>query len=134
MNLQHIQEQAARDIRIDSSNPNKTAVNVPMLHMKYLDLLTDSQLKCIALKHKYDSEYKKKYLYYRNDYNVVLKNKAEIDIFMAGDEELAEFYLKLEYEKKKANYLESLVKQIAGLSFLIRDIIEWDKFKAGGYW
>jgi len=131
MNLQHIQQQAARDLKIDEANYDRTANGVPMLHIKYLDMLTECQLKCVSLKSQYDSTYKEKYLYYRNDYNVVLKNKAEIEILMNGDEELNEIHLKLEYEKHVAAYIESVLYQIKGISFLIKDAIEWKKFQQG---
>jgi len=131
MNLQHIQQQAKRDIKINEANLDGTAIDVPMLHIKYLDMLTECQLRCVQLKSEYDTTYREKYLYYRNDFNVVLKNKAEIDVMLNGDGELNEKHLKLEYEKQCAAYLESVVKQIGSLSFLIRDAIEWRKFQQG---
>jgi len=133
MNLQHLQEQVKRDVRVDEKNLNHSAAHIPMLHHKYLEMLTEVQLKCVKLKADHDKLYRAKYMYYRNDFNVVLKNKAEIDILIDGDDEVQKVRLKLEYEKSVAAYLESVIKQIGGLSFLVRDIVEWSKFQAGAY-
>jgi len=131
MNLEHIQQQVARDLKIDQNHLDSAAANVPILHSKYLQLFTESQLLCIKLQSEYDAEYKDKYLYYRNDYPVVLKNKAEIEVLISGDTEIQAMKLKLDYEKTCANYLEAVIKQINGMSFLIRDCLEFKKFENG---
>jgi len=131
MTFQELQDMVEKEICIDRSNPSNTAIKVPQLHSKYLNLLQKHQLVCIKLKTDHDKMYSRKYLYYKNDYNVMLKSKSEIDAMISGDEEITVIRDKLEYEKAVASYLESVLKQISGLSFLIRDIIEWEKFKVG---
>jgi len=131
MDLQHLHQQVARDLVIDKNNLDESAVKVPILYSKYLQLHSECVLMCLKLQSEYDELAAKKYMYYRNDYEVVLKNKAEIDVMMAGDKELQKLKMKLEYEKSCANYLESVCKQISGLSYLIKDAIEFRKFAAG---
>jgi len=131
MNLEAIQKQVERDVRIDESHLDSSAANVPILHSKYLQMFSQCQLECLRLQSEYETKYREKYLYYRNDFEVVLKNKAEIDVLMSGDEEMKRLRLRFEYEKTCADYLERVLKQITGLSFLIRDMIEWKKFMAG---
>jgi len=131
MNIEKLQQEVAVDLIIDQNNLDSCAAGVPILHSKYLRLLTECQLVCLKLKADRDRLYREKYLYYRNDYCVLLKNKAEIDVLLNGDSELQILELRYEYEKTCASYLESVLKQISGLSFLIRDSIEWKKFKAG---
>jgi len=131
MNLEHIQQQVSRDLKIDQLHLDSAAACVPILHSKYLQMFTEAQLNCLKLQAEYDSAYSDKYLYYRNDYPVVLKNKAEIDVLVSGDSELQAKRLKLDYEKTCANYLESVIKQINGMSFLIRDCLKFKKFENG---
>ncbi|MDX8384524.1 MAG: recombination mediator protein UvsY [Ghiorsea sp.] len=131
MPIERLKAQVESDLRIDNNNLNVSASTVPLLYSKYLNLLMDTQMKMSMAKADYDSAYSKKYLYYRNDYNVILKNKAEIDILISGDEDLSSKQFKLEYMKNMARYLESVLKMVSGLSFLIRDSIEWQKFKEG---
>jgi len=131
MNLEHLQSQVSRDVRIDEQNLDTSAVNVPILYSKYLQLHSQCVLSCVKLQADYDKLYSKKYMFYRNDYSVILKNKAEIDVLIAGDEEIQNIRLRLDYEKTCANYLESVCKQIAGLSFLIKDAVEFKKFMNG---
>jgi len=120
-----------KEIRIDENNLDKSAISIPILHSKYLQLLHESQMKCVKLKAEYDQIYRTKYIYYRNDHNIIFKSKSEIEVMVDGDGEVQEKRMKLEYEKSKAEYLESVIKMIGGLSFLIRDAIEWKKFQAG---
>jgi len=131
MNLEQLQIEVKKDLRIDQFNYDKTAAEIPQIHLKYLDKLFKCQAKLVSTQAKYDALYRKKYIFYKTDYEVVLKNKAEIDILIAGDEEVQKISMVLDFEKMKANYLESVIKQIAGISFLIKDSIEWKKFQAG---
>lgn len=133
LSLGQIREMAEKEVRIDESNIDKTAMRIPQMHLKYLKMMQNAQMTCVALKQRLDTEYSKKYMYYRNDYTVIMKNKAEIDVMIDGDEDIQKLRAKLELEKAKADYLEAVIKQIGGFSFLIRDIIEWKKFQAGAY-
>ena len=38
---------------------------------------------------------------------------------------------KIEYQKEKINYLESIIKTIINRNFLIKSIIDWRKFTSG---
>lgn len=131
LKLDEIKQQVQKDLQIDKRNPSFTAANIPLLHSKYLDMLNTIQLLCIELKAQYDVLYREKYLYYRNDFAVIPKNKAEIDVLIDGDEDVQKLKKKLDYYKTVAGYLESVMKQISSMPFLVRDFIEWEKFKAG---
>lgn len=131
MDFEQIKSEVADDLKIDEARLDKTAANVPRLHIKYLNLLQEEQAKVAYYKAMYKKLYRDRYVYYRNDYEVLLKNKAEIEVMLDGDEAVQKAKAKYEYHLMIANYLENVLKQISGLSFLIRDIIEWKKFQAG---
>jgi hypothetical protein len=38
---------------------------------------------------------------------------------------------KIEYQKEKINYLESIIKTVVNRNFLIKNIIDWRKFTSG---
>lgn len=131
MTFDELKEMVSKDLRIDENHLDRTAAMVPILYTKYLNMLQDEQVRVSFYKAKYKKIYRDKYTYYRNDYEVLLKNKSEIDVMIDGDSEVQEARTKYEYHLMIANYLENVLKQISGLSFLIRDMIEWKKFQAG---
>ena len=133
MNLNSLRAEVEKDVFIDKSDPSKTAVNVPLLHNKYLTILSDSQMRLLKVQSEYDTLYREKYLYYRNDYPVVLKGRSEVEVLLNGDEELQKLKIKLEYEKHICSYLESVLKQINQLSFHVKSVIEWERFKQGEF-
>ena len=97
MNLNDLRAEVEKDVYVNKSDPSKTAVNIPVLHNKYLAMLSDSQMRLLKVQSEHDTLYRSKYLYYRNDYEVVLKGKAEIEILLAGDAELQKAKIRLEY-------------------------------------
>jgi len=131
MNIAQLQEMIKKDIALDSKNLSKTIIQIPSFYAKYLVLLQREQLNCTRIQSEYDSKYKERYMFYRNDFNVILKNKAEIDVLINGDEEMSEIKDRLFLSKNICETIESAMKQISGMSFLIKDYIEWEKFQQG---
>jgi hypothetical protein len=132
VDFNELQEEVKRDVVFDESNVSNTIVKVPQLHTKYMNLLHQMQLQVIITENKYNKIYRKKYMYYRDDFEILLKGKDEIKLMVDSDEELVAVRSILQYEKTICEYLEGVVKQISGFSFLIRDFIEYEKFQAGG--
>jgi hypothetical protein len=131
MSLENIQKQIERDIVLDSKNLSKNIIQIPSLHSKYLILLQKEQLRAAKLQDEYDAMYRERYMYYRNDHNIIFKNKAEIDIMINGDESIKPIKNKLFLSRNICELYEGAIKQIGGMSFLIRDFIEWEKFQGG---
>lgn len=133
MDFNELKEMVKNEVRIDEAHLDKTAIKIPTLHTKYLGLLQESQARLVMLKRQYDKKYRERWLYYRQDFNVELKSKAEYESLILGEDEFDSLIFQLEYEKERCEYLESVIKQIGSLGYLVRDAIEWRKFEAGAY-
>ena len=52
-------------------------------------------------------------------------------MFLASDRDIIELNDKIEYQKEKLNYLETIIKSLSTRGFLIKNSIEWKKFTMG---
>ena len=57
--------------------------------------------------------------------------KQDIDKFMSADDDIIELKSKLEFQRRKVDYLESIIKMINNRQWLIREAIDWIKFTNG---
>ena len=59
------------------------------------------------------------------------RNKLDLDRFLNSDKDMIDMQEKIEYQKEKINYLESIIKTVVNRNFLIKNIIDWRKFTSG---
>ena len=52
-------------------------------------------------------------------------------MFLESDRDIIELNDKIEYQKEKINYLETIIKSLSTRGFLIKNSIEWKKFIMG---
>jgi hypothetical protein len=133
-----------KDSILDGDRADAESVNVPKLHSKYIRYLMESKLRITKLESQYNQLKKTKFRYYRGELSrEELKElgwdqwqgakpmKNEMDQFLDGDAELNSMNVKLEYIQSMVYLLESILDQIKGRNWQIRNIIEYKKFLAG---
>lgn len=59
------------------------------------------------------------------------RNKEDLNRFLDSDNDLMEMQEKIEYQKEKINYLETIVKTLSNRGYLIKNAIDWKKFTMG---
>ena len=144
MKLTEIQEAWAKDCRIDETNLGHSSANVPVLHSKYLNLLTSSRLQLRKAESDLARLRRTKYRYYRGEmskdeleelgweqWQGVKPIKNEMDEFLATDDDLITQTDKVEYLKTVYQQLESILKSISSRTWDIKSAIEWHKFTNG---
>ena len=146
MNLKEIQEMWKTDCPIDDIELDASSLEVPKLHAKYAELLSNSKLSVIRYARQMKEMDKDKWLWYSGkmtkdqiedknwDYDpfgglTVLK--SDYDKFKGADQEIQDLYEKLQYLKITVEYLQDVVSQITWRHQTIKNIIEWRKFMAG---
>jgi len=143
MKLEDIKTAVENDIEIDRTELDQEALKTPQLHNKYLNILNDEKL----LQFKYENDLnqlrKYKWLHYTGKLSEEqLKEldwepfelsilKQDIDKFMSADDDIIELKSKLEFQRRKVDYLESIIKMINNRQWLIREAIDWIKFTNG---
>jgi hypothetical protein len=144
MKLTEIQEQWLEDARIDQTNLGNESVRVPLLHAKYLTVLSTSKLQLRKAESNYYNNRRLKYRYYRGEMsrdeleqegwsqfqgNKPLKN--EMDEFLQCDADLLSLQDKIEYFKTVVYTLEQIIRSINSRTWDIKSAVEWTKFTNG---
>ena len=141
MNLEEIQEQAEKDLKLDDTELDIESLKTPELHNTYLKLLSKFSL----LLKKADSDYavlhRDKWEYYtgKADSKVYMEKpfdlkilRADVDKYLLSDSEIILLSQKIEYLRTVVNHIEQVLKQINNRTFQIKNAIEWKKFTSGG--
>ncbi len=144
MTLDELMTMWGEDSHIDDNHLGEAATITPKLHSKYVNFLVQYKLKLS----KYNGDYyrlrKNKFRYYRGEmsrdeltelgwsqWQGVKPLKNEMDEFLQGDSDLLLLKQKVEYIQVIIDFLESVMRQINGRPYAIRDGIEWKKFLTG---
>ena len=146
MNLKNIQDMWKEDSVIDDIELDASSLQVPRLHAKYTELLSNKKLELIRHERMMKELNKDKWLWYTGkmskediedhnwDYDpfgglTVLK--SDYDKFQGADKDIQDLYEKIEYLRITVDTLQDIVSQITWRHQTIKNIIEWRKFMAG---
>lgn len=143
MNIERIREMVETDLKIDGTELADESVRIPQLHGKFLNIFHDESL----VLRKYDTDYKilrrQKWEYYSGkmseedlkvlgwqpfDHRIL---RQDLDIYMDSDSDLLKIQSKIDLQKQKVDYLDSILKGINNRQWVIRNAIEWRKFMSG---
>ena len=146
MKLEDIQELWTSDCVLDDLQLDVESTRIPELHNKYFKIFSDEKLRLVKHESKMKELSKLKWLYYTGkldkdsldrlewepfELEIKTRNKLDLDRFLNSDKDMIEMQEKIEYQKEKINYLESIIKTVINRNFLIKNIIDWRKFTSG---
>lgn len=144
MTLTELQEEWIKDSRIDLLNLAEEAARVPVLHAKYMKILTSTRLQQRKVESDYKQFKKLKERLYRGELskeelqelgweqyllNRPLKN--EIDSVLDADNDIIKKIDKIEYYKTMMILLEQIIKSINSRTWDVKSAIDWKKFTGG---
>ena len=143
--LDEIMRQWEKDSNVDSTEPGKEILRIPLLHNKYnkyLSLHTLSARKCAF---EYDKVKKLKWEYYTGKldqdelqklgwepFRFVLK--SDISVYIDGDDDLNKLKRKKSYHEETAKYCENVMKELNARTYQLRAFMDWEKFIQGARW
>jgi len=143
MNIERIKEMVETDLKIDGTELGDESIRIPQLHGKYLNIYHD---ECLILR-KLDVYLKilrkQKWEYYNGKMSQqelatlgwepfghrILKQ--DLDIYLESDTDIIKHGSKIDLQKAKVEYLDSILKGINNRNWVIRNAIEWRKFMSG---
>lgn len=143
MSIEKLYEEWGKDGEIDQMNVSKAATDVPKLHNKYFRWYVEEGLKLKKLKAEYKILYKLKGEWYRGELDEEeLKQhgwkpqplkilRADVPQHLEADVEVVKLSLKIGLQEEIVAYLESIVKQINNRNFLLKTIVDWERFRTG---
>ena len=57
--------------------------------------------------------------------------RSDIGVYMQSDDDLNQLELRIEMQKEKVEFLESIIKNLPARGYQINAAISWEKFKVG---
>jgi hypothetical protein len=143
MKLEDIQIMWERDSSIDRTELGEESLRIPQLHAKYFKLFSEERLALRKYETAQKKLYKAKFEYYTGTMSEddLKENgwepfqlrvlKSDINVYLQSDGDLCDMELRVELQKEKVEFLESIIKNLPARGYQINAAIAWEKFKVG---
>lgn len=143
MDIETLYKEWAVDGEIDQVDISKSTRDIPKLHNKYFRWYVEEGLKLKKLKAEYKILCKLKAEWYRGEMDDEdLKQhgwkpqplkilRADVPQYIESDVDVIRLSLKIGLQEEIVAYLESIIKHISNRNFLLKTIVDWEKFRTG---
>ena len=140
MDLEQLQEQADKDLKINDSELDLESIKTPQLHNKYLKHLTKFKLMLSRAESELHIIKRAKWEYYtgKADPTVYAEKpfnlkilRQDVDKYIDSDEEVIRAKQKVDYLNTVVDFLDRSIRQITNRTFTIKNAIDWKKFTSG---
>ncbi|OUU15508.1 MAG: hypothetical protein CBB97_23840 [Candidatus Endolissoclinum sp. TMED37] len=146
IDLKSIHEMWAKDCVIDPHNLDESSRQAPMLHSKYLEILSTYKLQLKKSEFDQKTLLKNKWLYYNgkmdqekidefgwkpDPFNGLKILKGEMDYYYDADPEIQESELKIQYYKNVIDTLTEIINNVTWRHQTIGNMIKWKQFESG---
>lgn len=143
MKLDEIHQLWADDCDINRMELGEESIKLPKLHSKYLNIMTTERMILKRLEEDRKELVKLKHDYYRgilpeedlkeNGWTPFQLSvlKSDLPLYMDADQDIIKLNLKIAAQQEKVDVLESIIRSITNRGYLIKNAIEWEKFKVG---
>lgn len=143
MKLEDIQTLWEKDSNIDRTELGEESLRIPQLHSKYFKIFSAERLRLKQLESSEKEMYKIRYEYYMGTIDIeTLRQygwepnplkilRTDIPMHIDADPILREYRYKIDIQKEKVDFLESIIKHLPNRGFNIKSAIEWTKFQHG---
>ena len=144
MRLSELTEEWSKDAPINETNLGHEAARVPILHSKYITVMSTTKLQLRKAESDYLNTRRLKYKYFRGEmtkqdledegwtqYQGNKPLKSEMDELLDCDNKLIELQDKIEYFKTTIYTLEQIIRSLNSRTWDIKSGIEWAKFTNG---
>jgi len=143
MKIEQLYEEWAKDGEIDIANISQNSADIPKLHNKYFRWYTEEGLKLKKYKSDYKILVKLKTDYYSGNMDSYeLKEhgwepqplkilRSDIPTYLDSDKDVVNLSLKIGMQEAIVEYLESIIRQINNRNYILKNVIDWEKFRTG---
>ena len=140
MDLEKLQEQADKDLKINDTELDLESLKTPQLHNQYIKHLTKYKLMLSRAETEYNIMKKEKWEYYtgKADASVYAEKpfdlkilRTDIDKYLDSDIDLQKQKQKVDYLSTTVDFLDRTIRQIGNRGFTIKNAIDWRKFTSG---
>ena len=131
-----------QDCDIDKTEPDRELLNIPKLHSKYLNILSQYRMLSKQAEFKYNKMKKLKWEYYTGklDDDQLKKLgwepfpyilKSDLSTYLDSDEDLNKYIANKAVHDEIVELCTTIMKELNSRTFQLRDYIGWQKFIQG---
>tara|TARA_Y100000114_G_scaffold128508_1_gene125589 strand:- start:213 stop:659 length:447 start_codon:yes stop_codon:yes gene_type:complete len=146
IDLKSIHDMWEKDCVIDDMRLDESSRQAPILHAKYLQLLSTVKLQLKRAEFSQKTLLKQKWLWYNGKMDPIAMNelgwdpdpfdglkvlKGDMDYYYDADPEIQKSEEKIQYLKTIIDTLEDMINSIKWRHQTIKNMIEWKKFSSG---
>jgi hypothetical protein len=141
-NLEQILKYWETDSNMDQTEPSKELLRIPILHSKYLNILTKHKIASKKAHFDYLRMRKIKWEYFTgkmskeelDEYGwepFQFALKSDINTYLEADSDLIKLLEKKVYHEEAISVVESIMAELKQRTWQLRDFISWEKFVNG---
>ena len=141
-NLEQILKYWETDSIMDQTEPSKELLRIPLLHSKYLNILTKHKIASKKAHFDYLRMRKIKWEYFTgkmskeelDEYGwepFQFALKSDINTYLEADGDLIKLLEKKVYHEEAISVIESIMSELKQRTWQLRDFISWEKFVNG---
>jgi len=141
-NLEQILKYWETDSNMDQTEPSKELLRIPILHSKYLNILTKHKIASKKAHFDYLRMRKIKWEYFTgkmskeelDEYGwepFQFALKSDINTYLEADGDLIKLLEKKVYHEEAISVVESIMSELKQRTWQLRDFISWEKFVNG---
>jgi len=130
------------DSNIDRTEPGKALIDIPKLHSKYLNILSQHRLLVKDAEFKYNRMKKLKWEYYTGklDDDDLKKHgwepfpftlKSDITTYLDADEDINKYLASKMLHEEVVEVCNAILKELNSRTYQLRSFIDWEKFIQG---
>jgi hypothetical protein len=141
-NLEQILKYWDTDSNMDQTEPSKELLKIPVLHSKYLNILTKHKIASKKAHFDYLRMRKIKWEYFTGKMSqeeleeygwepFQFALKSDINTYLEADGDLIKLLEKKVYHEEAISVVESIMSELKQRTWQLRDFISWEKFVNG---
>lgn len=131
-----------KDSIVDITEPSREIIRIPLLHSKYLNVLTKSKLASKKANFDYIQLKKKKWEYYTGKLSqdeldefgwepFPFTLKSDINLYLESDKDLIKLLQKKIIHDEIVSVIEAIMSELKSRTYQLRDVITWERFING---
>lgn len=140
--IEDLLEMWRQDCDIDKTEPDRELLNIPKLHSKYLNILSQHRMLSKQAEFKYNKVKKLKWEYYTgklDDDQLKKFNwepfpyilKSDLSTYLDSDEDLNKVIANKIVHDEIIEICLTIMKELNSRTYQLRDFISWQKFIQG---
>ena len=140
MDIEQLQEQADKDLKINDSELDLESIKTPQIHNKYMKHLAKFKLMLSRAESELHIVKRNKWEYYTGKadpsiyqakpFNLKIL-RQDVDKYIDSDEDVIKAKQKVDYLNVVVDFLDRSIRQISNRTFTIKNAIDWKKFTSG---